>query len=62
MVAATATTKTNTIPKWKASGDWFDVCKCNIPCPCTFGQTPTYEDCDGIMAYQALLHESLCCK
>ena len=47
----TAITNTNTIPKWKVSGDWFDVCKCNIPCPCTFAQTPTYIDCDGIMAY-----------
>jgi hypothetical protein len=51
--AATATTTndTNTIPKWKASGDWFDVCKCNIPCPCEFAQAPTYEECDGILAY-----------
>jgi hypothetical protein len=39
------------IPNWRASGDWFDVCKCNIPCPCTFAQTPTYGDCDGIMVY-----------
>jgi hypothetical protein len=39
------------IPNWRASGDWFDVCKCSIPCPCTFAQTPTYGDCDGIMAY-----------
>ena len=39
------------IPKWKASGDWFDVCKCTIPYPCTFAQTPTYGDCDGIIAY-----------
>lgn len=38
-------------PNWRASGDWFNVCKCNIPCPCTFAQTPTYGDCDGIMAY-----------
>lgn len=38
-------------PNWRASGDWFDVCECNIPCPCTFAQTPTYGDCDGIMAY-----------
>jgi hypothetical protein len=29
------------IPKWKISGDWFDVCKCNIPCPCEFAQTPS---------------------
>ena len=24
---------TNNIPDWKVSGDWFDVCKCSIPCP-----------------------------
>lgn len=42
---------TTNIPKWNASGDWFDVCKCNIPCPCEFAQTPTYDDCDGIIAY-----------
>lgn len=39
------------IPKWSLSGDWFDVCKCNIPCPCTFAQTPSYGDCDGVLAY-----------
>jgi hypothetical protein len=39
------------IPKWTASGDWFDVCRCNVPCPCEFAQAPTYDDCDGIMAY-----------
>jgi hypothetical protein len=44
-------TNTNTIPDWKVSGDWFDVCKCNIPCPCEFAQAPTYGDCDGVMAY-----------
>lgn len=48
---ATATTKINNIPKWKASGDWFDVCKCNIACPCEFAQAPTYEECEGILAY-----------
>jgi len=48
---AATTTNTNTIHKWKASGDWFDVCKCNIPCPCEFAQAPTYEECDGILAY-----------
>jgi hypothetical protein len=40
-----------TIPQWKVSGDWFDVCKCTIPCPCTFAQTPTYGDCEGVLAY-----------
>jgi len=39
------------IPDWKLSGDWFDVCKCNIPCPCEFAQTPTYGDCEGVLAY-----------
>jgi hypothetical protein len=48
---AAKTVTTNNVPKWKASGDWFDVCKCNIPCPCTFAQTPSYGDCEGVMAY-----------
>ena len=44
-------TTSNNVPDWKASGDWFDVCKCSIPCPCEFAQAPTYGDCDGILAY-----------
>jgi hypothetical protein len=40
-----------TIPSWDLSGDWFDVCKCNIPCPCIFAQTPSYGDCEGVLAY-----------
>ena len=39
------------VPGWKASGDWFDVCKCNIPCPCEFAQPPTFGDCEGVLAY-----------
>ena len=39
------------IPNWKASGDWFDVCSCNIPCPCIFAQTPTNGECEGVLAY-----------
>jgi len=39
------------IPNWTANGDWFDVCKCNVPCPCEFGQAPTTGDCDGILAW-----------
>jgi hypothetical protein len=42
---------TTNIPQWKASGDFFDVCKCNIPCPCTFAQAPTYGDCEGVLAF-----------
>lgn len=39
------------IPSWNLSGDWFDVCNCNIPCPCTFAQTPSYGDCDSVLVY-----------
>lgn len=42
---------TTNIPDWKVSGDWFDVCKCNVPCPCIFAQAPTYGDCEGVLAY-----------
>jgi hypothetical protein len=35
----------------EASGDWFDVCKYNTPCPREFAQTTTYGDCDGVLAY-----------
>jgi hypothetical protein len=46
-----ATSTTTNIPKWMLSGGWFDVCKCNIPCPCEFAQSPTFGDCDGVLAY-----------
>jgi hypothetical protein len=39
------------ISPWHVAGDWFDVCKCNVPCPCTFAQAPSHGDCDGILAY-----------
>jgi hypothetical protein len=39
------------IPPWHVVGDWFDVCKCNVPCPCTFAEPPSFGDCDGILAY-----------
>jgi len=39
------------ILQWRVAGDWFDVCKCAIPCPCTFAQAPTYGDCEGILAW-----------
>src|SRR5215831_15880982 len=34
--STTETVSKNNISKWKVSGDWFDVCKCTIPCPCEF--------------------------
>jgi hypothetical protein len=48
---AVKTVTTNNVPKWNASGHWFDVCKCNIPCPCTYAQTLSYGDCEGVMVY-----------
>ena len=33
-----------TVPSWRLEGDWFDVCKCTIPCPCTFAQPPNEGD------------------
>src|SRR5262245_54430186 len=39
------------VPAWRVQGDWFDVCKCTIPCPCTFAQPPSEGDCDGILAW-----------
>jgi hypothetical protein len=39
------------IPQWRLTGDWFDVCKCTIPCPCTFAQAPSEGDCEGILAW-----------
>ncbi|MBN2256459.1 MAG: DUF1326 domain-containing protein [Anaerolineaceae bacterium] len=39
------------IPDWWMKGDWFDVCSCNIPCPCEFAQAPTGNHCEGVLAY-----------
>ena len=39
------------IPNWWLKGDWFDVCSCTVPCPCTFAQAPTNNHCEGVMAY-----------
>ena len=39
------------IPRWWMKGDWFDVCSCNIACPCIFAQAPTNDHCEGILAY-----------
>ncbi|BBX27523.1 DUF1326 domain-containing protein [Mycolicibacterium alvei] len=30
---------------WHLKGDWFDVCSCKLPCPCSFAQEPTHGDC-----------------
>jgi hypothetical protein len=39
------------VPQWRIAGDWFDVCKCRVPCPCTFAQAPSEGDCEGILAW-----------
>jgi hypothetical protein len=36
---------------WRLTGDWFDVCRCRVPCGCTFAQAPDEGQCDGILAW-----------
>ena len=38
-------------PKWHLKGDWFDVCSCNIACPCEFAEPPTGDHCEGVLAW-----------
>jgi hypothetical protein len=40
-----------TIPEWRLVGDWFDICSCDIPCPCEFAQAPTNNACIGMLAW-----------
>ena len=37
------------VPRWQLKGEWFDVCRCAVPCPCTFAQPPTDGECDGLL-------------
>ena len=39
------------IPDWRMKGDWFDVCSCDMACPCEFAQPPTNDHCEGVLAY-----------
>lgn len=39
------------VPPWRLTGDWFDVCRCRVPCGCTFAQAPDEDQCDGIHAW-----------
>ena len=41
----------DTVPQWRLAGDWFDVCSCDIPCPCEFAQAPTNNACQGVLAW-----------
>jgi hypothetical protein len=36
---------------WNLKGDWFDVCRCRVPCGCTFAQPPDEDECNGILAW-----------
>jgi hypothetical protein len=38
-------------PSWRLVGDWFDVCRCRMPCFCTFAQAPDEGECNGILAW-----------
>src|SRR4051794_19126171 len=38
-------TRTSAATDWHLRGDWFDVCSCKLPCPCSFAQAPTHGDC-----------------
>lgn len=51
MTEATGDPAAGAIPNWYARGDWFDVCSCDIPCPCEFAQAPTNNHCEGVLAY-----------
>ena len=39
------------IPSWWMKGDWFDVCSCDIACPCEFARPPTNNHCEGVLVY-----------
>lgn len=40
---------------WHLRGEWFDICSCALPCPCTFAQTPTRGECLFTLVWQ--IHE-----
>jgi hypothetical protein len=39
------------VQSWRVTGDWFDVCRCTVPCACTFAQAPNDGTCEGILAW-----------
>ncbi len=42
------------IEKWSIKGQWFDVCRCAIPCPCSWAQPPDDDFCEGILVWHIL--------
>lgn len=39
------------VPAWQAKGDWFDVCRCNVPCPCSWAEPPDDGYCEGVLVW-----------
>jgi hypothetical protein len=39
------------LQKWSIHGQWFDVCRCAIPCPCSWAQPPDDGFCDGTLIW-----------
>jgi hypothetical protein len=39
------------IQEWKIEGGWFDVCRCDVPCPCSWAQPPDDGFCEGILLW-----------
>jgi len=39
------------VQEWRLRGQWFDACKCSVPCPCSFAQPPTSGDCEGVLLW-----------
>lgn len=39
------------VQKWSLQGQWFDVCRCAIPCPCSWAQPPDDGFCEGILIW-----------
>ena len=39
------------VPAWHAKGEWFDACRCNVPCPCSWAQPPDDDYCDGVLVW-----------
>ena len=36
------------IKDWRIIGQWWDVCNCDVGCPCMFAVTPTMGFCEGV--------------
>ena len=39
------------IQEWRVKGEWFDVCRCDVPCPCSWAQPPDDGYCEGILVW-----------